>query len=157
MKRASLLLLSTVIALSTSACSSTTSESEPSSGKNELLVQPTPTCSTEEFSGGSDWIKGQIKAFGDADPEKAYSYASESFRTKNSLEDFAAIIVSQYTMLLDIKDFQIISCDKNGELFTYKLQISDNQANSYAMEYVLSYSNKKWGVEGASVSLKITN
>lgn len=154
MKRASLLLLSTVIALSTSACSSTTSESEPSSGKNELLVQPTPTCSTEEFSGGSDWIKGQIKAFGDADPKKAYSYASERFQATTSLENFEAIIISQYGMLLDIRNFKILSCDKSDDLFIYTLELIDNESNSYVMEYAISYLDNRWGVEGASISPK---
>jgi hypothetical protein len=146
-----------VIALSTSACSSTTSESKPSSGKNELLVQPTPTCSTEEFSGGSDWIKGQLKAFSERNPEKAYSYASETFRMNNSLTSFSTIIAAQYSMLLDIKDFKILSCDKSDPFFTYGLKLIDNGDVSYEMEYVLSYSNKKWGVEGASVTERINN
>jgi len=65
--------------------------------------------------------------------------------------------VSQYSMLLDIKEFQILSCEKNGELFTFVLKMVDNQSNSYSMEYLLTFSNKKWGVEGASVTLKVSS
>ncbi len=137
------------------SCSNSSDESQPSPSKNESLVQPTPTCSSEEFTGGSDWIKGQLKAFGEAEPEKAYSFASAEFRAANSLQDFAAVIVSQYSMLLDLKDYRIVSCDKNGGLFTFKVQISDNQGSSYSMEYLLSLVEGKWGVDAASVSLKI--
>lgn len=138
-----------------SSCSTASDESQPTPSKNETLIQPTPTCTPAEFTGGSNWIKGQLKAFGETDPEKAYSYASAEFRAANSLQDFAAVIVSQYAMLLDLKDYQVISCDKNGELFTFKVQLSDNQGSSYSMEYMLSLVNETWGVDAASVSLKI--
>jgi hypothetical protein len=138
-----------------SSCSTASDESQPTPSKNETLIQPTPTCTSAEFTGGSNWIKGQLKAFGETDPEKAYSYASAEFRAANSLQDFAAVIVSQYAMLLDLKEYQVISCDKNGELFTFKVQLSDNQGSSYSMEYMLSLVNATWGVDAASVSLKI--
>jgi hypothetical protein len=138
-----------------SSCSTASDESQPTPSKNETLIQPTPTCTSAEFTGGSNWIKGQLKAFGETDPERAYSYASAEFRAANSLQDFAAVIVSQYAMLLDLKDYQVISCDKNGELFTFKVQLSDNQGSSYSMEYMLSLVNETWGVDAASVSLKI--
>ena len=147
----SLLIASALV----TSCSTTSDESIPAPSKNDSLVQPTPTCSSTEFTGGSDWIKGQLEAFGEADPEKAYAFASAEFKAANSLQDFAAVIVSQYTMLLDLKDYQVVSCEKTGELFTFKVQLSDNQGSSYSMEYVLSLKSDKWGVDGASVSLKI--
>ena len=66
------------------------------------------------------------------------------------------MLFRSYTMLLDLKTYQVVSCDKDGELYTFKVQITDNQSNAYSMEYVLSFSNNKWGVEGASVSMKIS-
>ena len=83
-----------------------------------------------------------------------YSFASDEFKRTNSLEDFAAVIMSQYTMLLDIKDFKILSCEKNGELFIFELRLTDNQSIEYKMEYILSLRNSNWGVDGASVTLK---
>ncbi len=139
-----------------SGCSSTDIESPSQDPKKGSVVQPTPTCSTEEFAGGSDWIVGQLKAFGEEEPEQAYSYASDSFKRANSIEDFASIIVSQYGMLLDLQSYQVISCDKDGELFSFKVRIIDNQSNAYSMEYVLTLSGDKWGVEGASVMMKIS-
>ena len=139
-----------------SGCSSTDVEAPPQDPKKGSVVQPTPTCSTEEFAGGSDWIVGQLKAFGEEEPEQAYSYASDSFKRANSLEDFASIIVSQYGMLLDLQSYQVISCDKDGDFFSFKVRIIDNQSNAYSMEYVLTLSGDKWGVEGASVTMKIS-
>lgn len=40
-------------------------------------------------------------------------------------------------MLLNIKDYQILSCEKNGELFLFNLMLSDKESNTYAVEYVL--------------------
>lgn len=151
--RASLLGISLIALLA--GCSASPEESAPTPSNNQKLIQPTPTCSTDEFTTGSDWIKGQLKAFGDADPEKAYSYASDGFRAENTIQDFAAVIVSQYSMLLDLKEYQVISCEKSAELFTFKVQLTDNQGSSYSMDYILSRTGDKWGVDGASVSLKI--
>ena len=135
------------------SCSAPSEKSNPNNSNLESIVQPTPTCSNEEFKGGSVWIAGQLAAFGESEPDKAYSYASDEFKRANSLENFAAVIMSQYTMLLDIKDYKILSCEKNGELFLFELRLSDNQSIEYKMEYILSLRNNKWGVDGASVML----
>ena len=134
------------------ACSSSSEPGQSRTSNLDTLVQPIPTCSESEFTGGSNWIEGQLQAFGERDPNRAYSYASEAFKNANSVEDFAAIISSQYSMLLDLRDFNIVSCDKDGDFFSYKVQITDNQGGRYAMEYLLSYIRNKWGIDGASVS-----
>jgi hypothetical protein len=146
-----LILFSVVL----TGCSSASEESEPTPSNVQNLIQPTPTCSTDEFTGGSDWIKGQLKAFGNTDPEKAYSFASDEFRAANTIQDFAAVIVSQYSMLLDLKEYQVLSCEKSADLFTFQVKLTDNQESTYSMEYVLSLNNNQWGVEGASISLKV--
>lgn len=150
-------LLLTLTTILLSGCAENESTTPTTNSKLESLAQPTPTCTSQDFQGGSTWITGQLEAFKKSEPAEAYSYASEEFRKANSLQDFAAIIVSQYSMLLDIKEFQILSCEKNGELFTFVLKMVDNQSNSYSMEYLLTFSNKKWGVEGASVTLKVSS
>ena len=136
------------------SCSAPSEKSTPNNSKLESIAQPTPTCSNEEFQGGSAWIAGQLEAFGESEPDKAYSFASEAFKQANDLETFAAIIMSQYTMLLDIKDYKILSCEKSGELFTFNLIFSDNQSNNYEMEYILSRISDRWGVNAATVWTK---
>ena len=143
-----------VLIIFITSCSAPSEKNNPNNSNLESIVQPTPTCSNEEFKGGSAWIAGQLAAFGESEPDKAYSFASDEFKRTNSLEDFAAVIMSQYTMLLDIKDFKILSCEKNGELFIFELRLTDNQSIEYKMEYILSLRNSNWGVDGASVTLK---
>ena len=157
MKRATWLIACLSVSLLLSSCSNTTNvenSQDPQSSKIGSVVQPTPTCSSKEFTDGSAWIEGQLKAFSESTPDKAYSYASDNFRSKTSLEAFASVILSQYTMLLNIKDYQILSCDKSGDLFSFRLNLTDKALNSYSMEYLLSFTNNKWGVEAASVTLK---
>jgi hypothetical protein len=147
-------VIATVGALLAS-CSTPAEDSQPSRSQVESLVQPTPTCSDQEFAEGSGWIKGQLAAFSDDSPEKAYSFASEEFRQSTSLEAFAAVIVNSYSMLLDLKTYRVISCLKSGELYTFEVTLTDNQGVEYSMEYILSRTGDQWGVDGASVSLKI--
>ena len=153
MKRVVLFAQVLILGIVLTSCSNTPKATPEPGSQLDALAQPTPTCTATEFKGGSDWIKGQLKAFGEAKPDKAYSYASENFRKKNSLEAFALTIISQYRMLLNLKDYQIMSCDKSQDLYTFKLDLTDNDLKHYSMQYLLSFVANKWGVEGASVSL----
>lgn len=154
MKRVLLATQVLILAIVMTSCSNTTKTTQEPSSQLTALAQPTPTCTAAEFNGGSNWIKGQLKAFGEAKPDKAYSYASEEFRKKNSLEAFALTIISQYRMLLNLKDYQIVSCDRSQDLYTFKVELTDNDQAHYTMQYLLSFVANRWGVEGASVSFK---
>ena len=136
------------------SCSTPTKVNQQAPSKLDSISQPIPTCSASENSEGSAWISGQLEAFGESKPDKAYSYASETFRVRSSVEDFASIITSQYTMVLNLKEYRILSCDKDGQLFTFAVKLIDNENLVYDMEYLLTLSDNKWGVEAASVSLR---
>ena len=142
------------LALVLSACSTSKPE-KVSQNSQPKVIKPTPSCSKEEFSGGSNWIKGQLKAFSDDNPAKAYSYASEGFRKRTNIDMFTVIIVGQYSMLLNIKNYQILSCDKSEGRFLFKGKLEDKVGNKYTMQYMLSLIDNKWGVDGAQVSEKL--
>ena len=131
-------------------CSNSTKNETTSSSKGSLN-QPTATCSTKEIGGGSAWIKGQLKAFGDSSPSVAYSYASEKFRSETSLENFVSVIRNQYSMLLDLKSYEISNCTKSEGYLLFEVSLVDNSDFKYTMRYVLSYVKNRWGVEGAAV------
>ena len=131
-------------------CSNSTTKETTSSSKGPI-TQPTPACSAAESGGGSAWIKGQLKAFGDSSPKVAYSYASEKFRSETSLENFISVIRNQYSMLLDLKSYDVGQCTKSEGYFLFEVSLVDNADFKYTMRYVLSYVNKRWGVEGAAV------
>lgn len=154
MSRKKLVVSSLFLALLLTACSSSKTE-KVSESSQAAPAKKTPECSTDEFASGSQWIKGQLKAFGDDNPEKAYSYASESFRQRNSIEMFTAVIVGQYSMLLNLQSYEILSCEKAEEQFLFKGKLKDKADKNYTMQYLLSRVNGKWGVDGAQVSEKL--
>lgn len=140
--------------LALTSCSSDKAEQVSDNSRPET-VATSPACSQDEFNGGSDWIKGQLKAFGDDDPVKAYSYASETFRQRTNIDMFTVVIVGQYSMLLNIKNYQITSCEKIDGKFLFKGKLEDKTGENYTMQYQLSLIDGKWGVEGAQVSEKL--
>ena len=131
-------------------CSNSTKKETTSSSKGSI-TQPTPACSAAESGGGSEWIKGQLKAFGESSPNDAYSYASEKFRSETSLENFVSVIRNQYSMLLDLKSYDVGQCTKSEGYFLFEVSLVDNADFKYTMRYVLSYVKDRWGVEGAAV------
>lgn len=140
-----------VLVVSLVGCSNTAEVKPVDNSKLESLVQPTPTCSKEEFSSGTKLITAQLNALSRSQFKEAYSLASERFRAENTLDVFTSIISSQYAMLLDLKEFRIISCEKNGELFMFSADLIANQSKTYKMEYILSLRDNRWGVEAAAV------
>ena len=149
------LLLAVIVLLtgcsSESESSSTTSNSTSQTSKSNKLLVADQECTSDEFSGGSQWIDGQISAFARADEKGAYKYASESFRANVSLEDFITVIANQYPMLLDLRSHSIVRCAKEGSNFVFDLYLVANDGLKYAMRYNLSLINKQWGVDSASV------
>ena len=154
MSRKKQVVASLFLALLLTSCSSSKTE-KVSESSQAAPSKPTPSCSKEQFTEGSDWIKGQLKAFGDDNPDKAYSYASESFRQRNSIEMFTAVIVGQYSMLLNLKSYEILSCEKIKEQFLFNGKLTDKQDKHYTMQYLLSRVDDRWGVDGAQVSEKL--
>ena len=143
-------LVMAVFLIGLTGCSNSP-KSETTSSSKGSITQPTHACSAAESGGGSAWIKGQLKAFGDSSPKVAYSYASEKFRSETSLENFISVIRNQYSMLLDLKSYDVGQCTKSEGYFLFEVSLVDNADFKYTMRYVLSYVNKRWGVEGAAV------
>ena len=139
--RAKLLLL---LSLLLSACSS-----EPDQ-KDESDSQASQ-CSQEDISGGAAWITGQLNAFGSAEPNAAYNFASEQFRQGVSLDEFASIISGQYSALLSLKGFEIGRCFALDEGYVFQVDLIDSQNKSFTMQYVLSKIDGQWGVDAATI------
>lgn len=111
-----------------------------------------PTCSNSEIVQGSAWIKGQLAAFTKEDLETAYSFASESFKARSGLQQFVAIIVTNYGFLLNARSYTVGDCTKEGELFLFNVQVTDRSGQKYLMEYTVSKIANAWGVDAASVT-----
>ena len=144
-----LLVLILAISLLLSSCSST----DPVAQEPQESTSAQLTCSNAEVDQGSAWIKGQLDAFANEDPETAYSFASESFKARSDLQQFVAIIVTNYGFLLSTRSHTIGDCTKQGELFLFDVQVTDTTGQKYPMEYTLSKIADTWGVDAASVTV----
>ena len=144
---------SAAVVLATTLLLSSCSSTDPVAQQPNESSSAQPTCSNTEVDQGSAWIKGQLDAFSEEDPETAYSFASESFKAGSSLQQFIAIIVSNYGFLLSTRSYTIGDCTKQGELFLFDVQVTDTAGQKYPMEYTLSKIANTWGVDAASVTV----
>lgn len=126
-----------------------------SSATNKQALQenaaPEASCSQTEIAGGSAWIKGQLAAFGKEDFESAYGFASDSFQSGRSLEDFVAIISGSYGFLLDSRSYSVGECIKDGENFFFDARVTTAAGQEYSMMYALEKTTDAWGVNAATV------
>ena len=142
---------SVAVALAITVLLTSSSPSHPVAQQESTPAQP--TCSNTEADQGSAWIKGQLDAFTNEDPESAYSFASESFKAGSNLEQFIAIIVSNYGFLLSTSSYTIGECTKQDELFLFDVEVTDIAEQKYSMKYTLSKIAGNWGVDAASVTV----
>lgn len=110
-----------------------------------------PTCTSTQTSDGKDWVKGQLDAFSGSDPKAAYAFASESFRARNSLQQFIAIISTNYEFLLNLDSYTVGNCSRQGDFYLFEVSLRDTNGQDFAMEYTLSLLGTSWGVVAASV------
>ena len=126
-----------------------------SSNTNEAATQesaaPQPSCSQTEIDGGSAWIKGQLAAFSKQDFESAFGFATESFRSNRSLEEFISIISSGYGFLLNSRSYSVGNCIKEGDNFLFDVQVTAKSGTQYPMMYALAKTDDTWGINAATV------
>ena len=146
-------LRSAVVALAITLLLTSCSSTEPVAQEPQESTSAQPACSNAEVDQGSAWIKGQLDAFANEDPETAYGFASESFKARSDLQQFVAIIVTNYGFLLSTRSHTIGDCTKQGELFLFDVQVTDTTGQKYPMEYTLSRIADTWGVDAASVTV----
>ena len=144
---------SVAVALAITVLLTSCSSSDPVAQQPQQSTPVQPTCSNTEADQGSAWIKGQLEAFTNEDPESAYSFASESFKAGSNLEQFIAIIVSNYGFLLSTSSYTIGDCTKQDELFLFDVEVTDIAEQKYSMKYTLSKIAGNWGVDAASVTV----
>ena len=144
-------LRSAAIALAITLLLTSCSSSDPVAQQESIPTQP--SCSNTEVDQGSAWIKGQLDAFNNEDPETAYGFASEKFKANSSLNQFVATIVTSYGFLLSSRSYTIGDCTKQGELFDFDVQVIDATGQRYPMRYTLSKVADTWGVDSASVTV----
>jgi hypothetical protein len=139
--------LAVAFALLLSGCSS----SQSTQNATQESTTPQPSCSQSEIDGGSAWIKGQLAAFAKQDFKSAFGFASESFQSNRSLEEFTAIISSGYGFLLNSRTNTVSNCIKEGNNFLFDVQVTTDSGTKYPMMYALEKTTDAWGINAATV------
>lgn len=128
------------------------SSSDPVAQAPQDSAPTSATCTSTEQEQGAAWVEGQLAAFADENFEKAYSYASELFRSRNDFQQFVAIIVSNYEFLVNSRSYAVNTCANTGEFFSFAVDVTDGSGQLYPMEYTLSLIEDVWGVVAAVVT-----
>lgn len=139
--------LAVAASLLLTGCSSSTTTQKAT----QESAAPQPSCSQSEIDGGSAWIKGQLAAFSNQDFESAYGFASKSFQSGRSLEQFTAIISSGYGFLLSARTNTVSNCIKEGNNFLFDVQVTAESGTNYPMMYALIKTENTWGINAATV------
>ena len=139
--------LAVAFTLLLSGCSSSSTTEQAT----QESAAPQPSCTQSEIDGGSAWIKGQLAAFAQQDFESAFGFASESFQSNRSLEEFAAIISSGYGFLLSSRTNTVSNCIKEGNNFLFDVQVTTDSGTKYPMMYALEKTTDSWGINAATV------
>jgi hypothetical protein len=147
MSKATITALAVALTLLLSGCSS----SNTTETATQESATPQPGCSQTEIDGGSAWIKGQLAAFSKQDFESAFGFATESFRSNRSLEEFISIISSGYGFLLNSRTYSVGNCIKEGNDFLFNVRVTAESGTEYPMMYALAKSEETWGINAATV------
>ena len=144
-KAASAIALAFTLLLS--GCSSSKNSAEGSL----QIIPRLPSCSQSDIDTGGAWIKGQLAAFAQQDFKTAYSFASESFQSARSLDQFTQIITTRYGFLLNATSSSIDECTPVDKDFIFDVTVTSATGAQLPMKYALSKNADTWGIEAATV------
>ena len=96
-------------------------------------------------------ISGQIDALAKEDWETAYSFASADFQARVEVEQFIAIIESQYAMLINNQGYQFNKCTIAAGMIMQEVGVRGEE-EVFNLTYRLSVNESTLGVEAAVIN-----
>ena len=96
-------------------------------------------------------ISGQIDALAKEDWETAYSFASADFQARVEVEQFIAIIESQYAMLINNQGYQFNKCTIAAGMIMQEVGVRGEE-EVFNLTYRLSVNGSTLGVEAAVIN-----
>lgn len=96
-------------------------------------------------------ISGQIDALAKRDWETAYLFASADFRARIEVEQFIAIIDSQYAMLINNQGYQFNKCTIVTGMIMQEVGVTGEE-EVFNLTYRLSVNGATLGVEAAVIN-----
>ena len=95
-------------------------------------------------------ISAQIDALAKRDWKQAYSFASEDFQERVGVDQFIAIIESQYVMLINNQGYQFNQCDIAAGMIMQEVGVRSGD-EVFNLTYRLSVTDNALGVESAEL------
>lgn len=96
-------------------------------------------------------ISGQIDSLAKGDWETAYSFASADFQARVEVEQFIAIIDSQYAMLINNQGYQFNQCTIAAGMIMQEVGVRGEE-EVFNLTYRLSVNESTLGVEAAVIN-----
>lgn len=109
------------------------------------------TCTGAQAELVDQHISGQIDALAKGDWETAYSFASADFQARIEVEQFIAIIESQYAMLIDNQGYQFNKCTISAGMIMQEVGVRGEE-EVFNLTYRLSVNGATLGVEAAVIN-----
>jgi len=146
---------------STPSPSNPSPSSEPAPSQSEQPEQ-TPTqnpsqpdvqvaeCTQETFDATRQTIDDQQEAFATGDFATARSFASQSFQSSVSVEQFQEIIVGTYPFLIDSPELAFLECQRATDTVLMRVEVDGSP--SVIMIYRLVLEDDGWFIDGASIA-----
>ena len=123
---------------------------EPAPAESGEAPGPSPTtdCDPEVRVNVQDTIRAQQQAFSDLDFDRARSFASDSFRSDVTTDDFAYIIRREYAFLLGDPTITFEACVQVSDVAVIRVLVQDLPPEQ-SMVYRLVQENDGWFIDGA--------
>ena len=96
-------------------------------------------------------ISAQIDALAKRNWKQAYSFASEDFQERVEVDQFIAIIESQYPMLINNQGYQFIQCNIAAGMIMQEVGVRSGE-EVFNLTYRLSVNGSTLGVEAAVIN-----
>ena len=133
---------------------------EPAPSQTEQPEQPeqTPTqpdvqvaeCTQETFDTTRQRIEGQQEAFATGDFAAARSFASQSFQSSVSVDQFREIIIGTYPFLIDSPELAFPECQRETD--TVLMRVEVDSSPSIVLVYRLVLEDDGWFIDAASIA-----
>ena len=125
----------------------------PSQNPSQTPSQPdvqVAECTQETFDATRQTIDGQQEAFATGDFAAARSFASQSFQSSVSVEQFQEIIVGTYPFLIDSPELAFPECQRETDTVLMRVEVDGSP--SIVMIYRLVLEDDDWFIDGASIA-----
>jgi hypothetical protein len=107
-------------------------------------------CNDAVVAAAGATIDSQLDALGEADFDRALSFASRRFQAEVDLDNFEAIISAQYPILLDEARAEYGRCAQVDDLARMEVTVTGTDGARDALVYLLVREEGRWSIDGAA-------